>query len=129
MGWLQDELRRFCDDRQKSEDEAAAKAERKPETIEAFTLHDFRKTAITAMQMAGVSEKEASVHVGCTPEVMRRHCERLDGMAIARRNAERLLGVSNCETIQMHATSRASDARASKPTLDDSANQPQTASA
>ena len=41
------------------------------------------------MQMAGVSEKEASVQVGCTPEVMRQHYERLDGMLIAKRNAAR----------------------------------------
>ena len=39
---------------------------------ERFTLHDFRRTAITGMQMA-VSEKEASVMVGPRPEVMRRH--------------------------------------------------------
>jgi hypothetical protein len=42
--------------------------------------------------MAGVSEKEASVMVGATPEVIRRHYEKMDQLAIARRNVERRLG-------------------------------------
>ena len=78
VGWMQDELRRFCEDR---------------DGMEPFTLHDFRRTAITGMQMAGVSEKEASVMVGATPEVIRKHYERLDQQAIAKRNVQRRLRV------------------------------------
>jgi hypothetical protein len=45
------------------------------------------------MQMAGVSEKEASVMVGATPEVIRKHYEKLDQQAIARRSVQlRLVG-------------------------------------
>lgn len=69
VGWLQDELQRFNEDREG----------------EPFTLHDFRRTAITGLQMAGVSEKETSLMVGATPEVIRKHYEKLDGMAIAKR--------------------------------------------
>jgi hypothetical protein len=58
-------------------------------------LNDFRRTAITAMQMAGVSEKEASVLVGATPEVMRKHYERLDQLAIAGRVRQRRLAGAN----------------------------------
>ena len=47
-----------------------AKEAAQPETVPTFTMHDFRRTAITGMQMAGVTEKEASMQVGCTPEVM-----------------------------------------------------------
>lgn len=92
LGWLQDELQRFHDDRQSEENRAAAEAERKPETLPTFTLHDFRRTAITALQMSGASEKEAGIQVGCTPEVMRKHYEKLDAMAIAGRNLDRRLG-------------------------------------
>ena len=92
VGWLQDELQRFHEDRQKTENKAAVEEGRKPKTLDAFTLHDFRRTAITGMQMAGVTEKDASIQVGCTPEVMRRHYERLDGMAIAGRNLDRQIG-------------------------------------
>jgi hypothetical protein len=61
--WLQDELQRF------NEERAARIAEEDSErTWEPFTLHDFRRTAITGMQMAGVTEKEASVMVGATPD-------------------------------------------------------------
>ncbi len=70
--WLQDELKRYNDDRDG----------------EAFTLHDFRWTAITGLQMAGVSEKETSLMVGATTEVIRKHYEKLDAMAIAKRNVE-----------------------------------------
>ncbi len=52
VGWMQDELKRFNDEKAKAADEAEPK-----ETWEPFTLHAFRKTAITAMQMAGTSEK------------------------------------------------------------------------
>lgn len=74
VGWLQDELQRFC--------------AKKPDA-EPFTLHDFRKTAITEMQMAGVSEKEVSTLVGATPEVIRKHYENLEKRVIAKRIAER----------------------------------------
>ena len=40
------------------------------------------------MQMAGVSEKEASVMVGVTPGVMRRHYESLNQQAIAKKTAQ-----------------------------------------
>ncbi len=129
VGWLQDELSRFCDARQASENRAAAQEGRQPETLLRFTLQDFRRTAITGLQTAGASEKEASVQVGCTPEVMRRHYERLDGMAIARRNAERRLADSGPETIQLHAARRAYDARAENTSLDDAANRSKTVSA
>jgi integrase len=69
VGWLQDELKRFNDDREG----------------DSFTLHDFRRTAITGLQMAGASEKETSLMVGATPEVIRKHYEKLDRMAIAKR--------------------------------------------
>jgi integrase len=87
VGWLQDELTRFNDHRAA---EAAKNGEAEPER---FTLHDFRRTAITGLQMAGVSEKEASVMVGATPEVIRRHYEKLDQLAIAKRSVERRLSV------------------------------------
>jgi hypothetical protein len=50
--WFQDELRAFHDGRDG----------------ESFALHDFRRTAITGSQMAGVSEKGTSLMVGATPE-------------------------------------------------------------
>ncbi len=79
------------------------------------------------MQMAGVSEKEASIQVGCTPEVMRRHYERLDGMAIARRNSERRLAVSEAGTIQLHAAALTGAFSPSDTPIDATANQLQTA--
>ncbi len=51
VGWLRDELKRFNEDREG----------------EPFTLHDFRRTAITGLQMAGASEKETSLMVGLFP--------------------------------------------------------------
>ena len=83
VGWIQDELKRFCDAREG----------------ERFTLHDFRRTAITGMQMAGVSEKETSVMIGATPEVIRRHYEKLDQRVIARRNVQRRLGAAGSGAI------------------------------
>ena len=96
VGWLQDELKRYNEHR--AEQAAAAEP---PVEWHAFTLHDFRKTAITGMQMVGVSEKEASVMVGCTPEVMRRHYEDLDRQAIARRNVVRRLGAEGPGTLRL----------------------------
>jgi integrase len=86
VGWLQDELQRYNDDKA-----AEARTSDRQQPWAAFTLHDFRRTAITGMQMAGVPEKEASVMVGATPEVIRRHYEKMDQQAIARRNVERRL--------------------------------------
>lgn len=83
VGWLQDELQRFHADRRATAKESGQPA---PPT---FTLHDFRRTAISEMQMAGVTEKECSVMVGATPEVIRKHYEKLDGMAIAASNLRR----------------------------------------
>jgi integrase len=96
VGWLQDELQRFNEGKA----EAAAKAD-PPEEWQPFTLHDFRRTAISGMQMAGVTEKEASVMVGATPEVMRRHYEKLDQQAIARRNVQRRLGADAVHTLRL----------------------------
>jgi integrase len=129
VGWLQDELQRFHESRQAEEDQEAEEAEREPETVPTFTLHDFRRTAITGLQMAGVSEKEASVQVGCTPEVMRRHYERLDGMAIARRNSERRLAISGPETVQMHTARLAGASRPGGCVLDGVPETSQTVSA
>ena len=53
------------------------------------------------MQMAGVSEKEASVMVGATPEVMRRHYENRDRMAIATRVLQRRLGSDGDGTLRL----------------------------
>jgi hypothetical protein len=84
---MQDELQRY------NEAQAIAAAEAAPpRKWEPFTLHDFRRTAITGMQMAGVSEKDTSVMVGATPEVIRRHYEKMDQLIIARRNVELRLG-------------------------------------
>jgi integrase len=96
VGWLQDELQRYNIQRAEQAAEAVPPVEWHP-----FTLHDFRKTAITGMQMAGTSEKEASIMVGCTPEVMRRHYEKLDRQAIARRNVERRLGAEGTGTLRL----------------------------
>jgi integrase len=92
VGWLQDELARFNDD------VAEASVKEGRPIPERFTLHDFRRTAITGLQMAGVTEKEASVMVGATPEVIRSHYEKLDQLAIAKRSIERRLSVENCVT-------------------------------
>lgn len=72
--WFQDELRAFQDGKE-----------------DRFTLHDFRRTAVTGLQMAGVSEKETSLLVGATPEVIRKHYERMDRMVVAKRAIERRL--------------------------------------
>lgn len=119
VGWLQDELQRFND----SQAEAVGKRREAGERVsdwQPFTLHDFRRTAITGMQMAGVSEKEASVAVGCTPEVMRRHYERLDQLAIAKRTSERL---------HPHLSLRARCAQAKNRAVDDGKKMAQTVSA
>ena len=100
VGWTQDELGRFHDEREK-------KASEHGERYERFTLHDFRRTAITGMQMAGVSEKEVSVMVGATPEVIRRHYERLDQLAIAKRSVQRRLAADRKATLQMPESLRA----------------------
>jgi integrase len=122
VGWLQDELQRFHEFRQQAENESAAEAGRKPETLSTFSLHDFRRTAITGLQMAGVSEKEASEQVGCSPEVMRKHYAKLDRMEIARRNAERRLAASGQDVERLHLARRAGAARANSTALDGGAN-------
>jgi hypothetical protein len=55
VGWIQNELKRF----NKEKADAPAEAD-PPATWKPFTLHDFRRTTITALQMSGVSEKETS---------------------------------------------------------------------
>ena len=121
VGWLQDELQRFHDHRAAEAEENGEKA---PET---FTLHDFRRTAITGMQMAGVSEKETSVMVGATPEVIRKHYEKMDRMAIAKRNVERRL--SQPATVQMPRSLRAPCAQRDSGDIDTTQNRPQTGTA
>jgi integrase len=79
VSWLQDEIKRFHEGREGDN----------------FTLHDFRRTAITSLQMAGVSEKETSLMVGATPEVIRKHYEKLDSMAIAKRNTQKRLAMAD----------------------------------
>jgi integrase len=74
--WFQDELVHFREG-QEGDDH--------------FTLHDFRRTTITDLQMAGVSEKETSLMVGATPEVIRKHYEKLEAMTIAKRAAQKRL--------------------------------------
>ena len=118
VGWLQDELQRY----NKARSKEAATANPSPQW-EPFTLHDFRRTAITGMQMAGVSEKEASVMVGATPEVIRRHYEKMDQLAIARRNVERRLGADGA------AQSFAPVARRENDSLDAAEDHTQTATA
>jgi integrase len=76
--WLQDELVHFREGREGDH----------------FTLHDFRRTAITDLQMAGVSEKETSLMVGATPEVIRKHYEKLEAMTIAKRAVEKRLSAN-----------------------------------
>ena len=82
VAWLQDELKRFNE----AQEANAAEEEREWETL---TLHDLRRTAITWMQMAGMSEKETSLIVGATPGVIRRHYDKLDQLAIAKRSMEK----------------------------------------
>jgi hypothetical protein len=67
----------------------AALASKPAKAWQPCTLHDFRRTAITGLQMAAVSEKEMSIMVGATPEVIRCHYDRMNLLAIARRNVER----------------------------------------
>jgi hypothetical protein len=122
VGWLQDELARF-------NDEVAEAATKGGKPIpQRFTLHDLRRTAITGLQMAGVSEKEASVMVGATPEVIRRHYEKLDKMTIAKRSIERrLLVVERASGTHPPALFTPRPFRAGqKPPLDDEENSPQT---
>src|SRR5262249_30919087 len=95
-GWLQDELQRYNDHRA-----TEALASDPPTNWEPFTLHDFRRTAISGMQMAGVSEKEASIMVGATPEAMRRHYEKLDQLANAKRTVQRRLGMAANDTLRL----------------------------
>jgi hypothetical protein len=103
-GWLQDELKRFNDEKVAAAEEAGP-----PATWEPFTLHDFRRTAITALQMSGTTEKDASIMVGATPEVIRKHYEKLDRQAIARRAGERRLAVEgpSGRQILLHQSLRA----------------------
>jgi hypothetical protein len=124
VGWMQDELARFNDGLEK-----AAENERKP-VPERFTLHDFRRTAITGLQMAGVSEKETSVMVGATPEVIRRHYEKLDQLKIARQSVERRLSVNGVAGTDPAAPNSPRRHRAEQSeALDGRSNSPQTASA
>ena len=85
-------------------------------------MHDFRRTAITSLQMAGVSEKETSLMVGATPEVIRKHYERLDSMAIAKRNTQKRLALADPKAPVLARLLRAEGVMA----LDERAAMPQT---
>lgn len=122
VGWMQDELQRYNDEKRK----AAAEAD-PPATWEGFTLHDFRRTAITGLQMSGVSEKDTSIQVGATPEVIRKHYERMDQMAIASRNLDRRL-VAGSIGANAHSY-RAGTARAEFGSVDNTANERKTITA
>jgi len=111
--WLQDEIKRYH----------VGKAG------DHFTLHDLRRTAITSLQMAGVSEKETSLMVGATPEVIRKHYEKLDGMAIAKRNTQKRLAMVDATDPLTHpnAPTLARPLRADEAlALDNGTNVPQT---
>ena len=66
---------------------------------ERVTLHDFRRTTIIDLQMAGASEKETSLMVGATPEVIRKHYEKLEAMMIAKRCVLRRLQANGSGTV------------------------------
>jgi integrase len=85
VAWLQDELQRF----NAAQRAKAAEAKREWQTI---TLHDMRRTAVTWMQMSGMTEKEMSTIVGATPGVIRKHYDKFDQLAIAKRSMERRQG-------------------------------------
>jgi integrase len=123
VGWIQDEIKRYNDEQTM----AAANAD-PPTTWQTFTLHDFRRTAITALQMSGVSEKETSVLVGATPEVIRKHYEKMDQHGIARRALERRLAIEGPAPIreQSPQSLRARCARAENDSFDNSADQRKT---
>lgn len=111
VGWIQDELQRF-------NAEMAAAAEKVGGSWESFTLHDFRRTAITGLQAMGASEKDTSLLVGATPEVMRRHYEKFDQQALARRLVmQRLAG--GVAGIQEQQSLRAPCAQGGNDRLDD----------
>ncbi len=101
--WFQDELAQF----------------RKGQEGDHFTLHDFRRTTITDLQMAGVSEKETSLMVGATPEVIRKHYEKLEAMTIVKRAVQRrlatTLGTANPPAVT--ATLGAEDRHPNAPTF------------
>lgn len=82
VAWLQHELQRF------NEVQEAKATESGTEWL-TITLHDLRRTAITLMQMSGLSEKETSLIVGATPGVIRKHYDKLDQLVIAKRSLER----------------------------------------
>jgi hypothetical protein len=96
VGWMQDELERFKT-AQSKEWKKAGKFGEWPR----FTRHDFRRTAITGLQMAGVVEKHVSIMVGATPEVIRKHYERLDQTVIARRSVEKRLGIAGVDSAKV----------------------------
>lgn len=85
VGWMQDELQRFNEEIQ---EQARQACEIPPEP---FTLHDFRRTAVTRMYSIGITEKEASTLVGASPEVIRKHYEAMNKRDNARKVGQRLL--------------------------------------
>ncbi len=84
VGWMQDELQRFHAEKITKVEESRKSGQSVADWIP-FTLHDFRRTAITGLQMAGASEKETSIMVGAAPEVIRKHYEKMDRQEIAKR--------------------------------------------
>ena len=123
VGWVQDELQRFNAAKAKIASKATP-----PTTWEPFTLHDFRRTAITALQMSGTSEKETSIMVGATPEVIRKHYEKMNQQVIAQRAVERRLAIEGptAGRIQLHQSLRAGCARLDDRVVDSPSNSSQT---
>lgn len=99
--WMQAELERY-NDRQAKADEG----------WDRFTLHDFRRTAITGMQEAGGTEKQVSQLVGATPEVIRAHYERMDQVLNARRLRELRLRAGGAAIVSIGSTACAHAANA-----------------
>ncbi|HEY1599132.1 MAG TPA: hypothetical protein VGG64_05990 [Pirellulales bacterium] len=48
-----------------------------------FKLHNFRGTAMSRARMAGVTESDAAIAFGCSPQTMRNHYLALDEEIIA----------------------------------------------
>jgi hypothetical protein len=84
--------------------------------------------AITALQMSGTSEKETSIMVGATPEVIRKHSEKMNQHVIAQRAVERRLAIEGptAGSIQLQQFLRAGCARGGKGTVDKESDSPQT---